>query len=230
MRRARLLWSSSAGKRGPQSSPGAWFTSPARWPQQPWCRRPRARRQPPASAGDAARSSRLRRGGSRSPRSTDTGRLEPKFSAAPLGPGQGGEVAVNMAVERRLGGPREAGGLPSVGRSIPDEADPAAELVGVLTDPRDPDWTKLVKGREVCLDQRPSPRRAGAWCAHALTHCRRSQGVGATSCDSRTDSRDRHSALQHREGRRGGTWATPTGKRRRTTAARSDMHNVVSGT
>jgi len=34
-RRARLLWSSSAGKRGPQSSPGAWFTSSARWPRQP---------------------------------------------------------------------------------------------------------------------------------------------------------------------------------------------------
>ena len=31
-------------------------------------------------------------------------------------------------------------------------ADPRAELVGGRTDPRDPDWTKLVKGRDVCLD------------------------------------------------------------------------------
>ena len=36
-----------------------------------------------------------------------------------------------------------------MGRSIPDEADPAAELVGVLTDPRDPDWTKLVEGSDI---------------------------------------------------------------------------------
>ena len=42
--------------------------------------------------------------------------------------------------------------------------------------------------------QRPSPRCAGAWCAHALTHSWRSERVGATSFDSRTDSRDRHSA------------------------------------
>ena len=44
--------------------------------------------------------------------------VEPKLAAAPLGPGQGGEVTTaNMAVARRLGDPREAGGLPSVGGS-----------------------------------------------------------------------------------------------------------------
>jgi len=74
LRRARSLWSSSAGKRGPQSSPGACFTSLARWRRQPRSRRPRARRQPLTSSGDAERSSRSRRGGSGSSRNTDTGR------------------------------------------------------------------------------------------------------------------------------------------------------------
>jgi len=47
-RRARLLWPSSAGKSGPQSSPELRFTSSARWRRQPRSRRPRARRQPPS--------------------------------------------------------------------------------------------------------------------------------------------------------------------------------------
>ena len=57
-----------------QSSPEAWFTSSARWRCQSRSRRPRAHRQPLASAGNAARSSRSHRGGSRRSRSTDTGR------------------------------------------------------------------------------------------------------------------------------------------------------------
>ena len=61
-RRERLLWSSLAGKLFPQSLPGASLTSSAQWPRQPRGRLPRARRQPLATAGDAARSSRLRRG------------------------------------------------------------------------------------------------------------------------------------------------------------------------
>jgi len=52
--------------------------------------------------------------------------MESKLAAAPLGPDQGGEVAGNTAVARRLGDPREAGGLPSVGGSTPDEAEPEA--------------------------------------------------------------------------------------------------------
>jgi len=68
-----------------------------------------------------------------------------------------------MAVARRLGDPREAGGLPSVGGSTPDEAEPeagpeaepaaGAELAAVLA--ADPDRTKLVEGRDVCVDFMP---------------------------------------------------------------------------
>ena len=105
--------------------------------------------------------------------------VEPKLAAAPLGPGQGGEVAVNMAVARRFGDPREAGGLPSVHTpsvqecadrrywSTPDEAEseagPEAEPTAeAAADHRvlaaDPDWTKLVDGRFVSHDFMPRDR------------------------------------------------------------------------
>jgi len=105
-------------------------------------------------------------------------RHQAKLAAAPLESGQGGEVTANMAVARRLGDPREVRGLPSVGGSTPDEAepeagpeaepaagpaagpaaepaaefaaDPRAERVAVLA--ADPDWTKLVVGRDICSD------------------------------------------------------------------------------
>jgi len=102
--------------------------------------------------------------------------VEPKLAAAPLGPGQGGEVAGNTAAARRLGNlalvaaaepwgntavvrrlSRLATAGATAGAGTAGAADGEAERLSWPEaerefDPRDPDWTKLVEGRDVCVD------------------------------------------------------------------------------